>query len=256
MSWACIAMMNRLLNNRRKCRPGVTCNESNASQPKNAVHRVDGTHSIIPNRLAVVLLLVLPLAAVAIQTATAASDSEWPDDFPDWPSANTTPCGGAKTNPDAFWAKLESSAWVAVGDPDAPRTVYAFGDPNCIYCYKFWMSAQPWVNAGLVQLRYIPVGILGNDSTRKAATILMAADPVAALTRQQQQFLSGSVAPATRISAAAQKQLRQNESLLQELGFSWVPAIIGRDQQQRAQCWPGLPAPGDLKYIMGPIDNS
>src|SRR5690606_4457408 len=79
------------------------------------------------------------------------------------------------------WQALEESDWVLDGRADAPRVVYVFSDPNCPYCNRFWETARPWVDAGKVQLRHILVGVIREDSPGKAAAILSAKDPSAAL---------------------------------------------------------------------------
>ncbi|MFT3834136.1 MAG: thiol:disulfide interchange protein DsbG [Micropruina sp.] len=69
------------------------------------------------------------------------------------------------------WQKLERSTWVRDGKEDAPRIVYAFTDPNCPYCNKFWHAARPWVETGKVQLRHVMVGVIRQDLPGKAAAI-------------------------------------------------------------------------------------
>ena len=81
----------------------------------------------------------------------------------------------------AVWGQLEKSHWIADGREGAPRTVYVFTDPNCPYCNKLWADARPWVDAGKLQLRHVMVGILTPTSAGKAAALLGAKDPAAAL---------------------------------------------------------------------------
>ena len=100
-----------------------------------------------------------------------------------------------------MWTKLEASAWVRDGKADAPRVVYTFSDANCPYCHKFWEAARPWVDAGKVQLRHIMVGVIREDSPAKAAAILSARDPSAALLENEHQFDRGGI-KACRASAA------------------------------------------------------
>ena len=64
-----------------------------------------------------------------------------------------------------IWQQLSESSWVLDGNPNASRVVYAFTDPNCPYCQKFWQQARPWVDAGNVQIRTDYTGIkIGYDS--------------------------------------------------------------------------------------------
>ncbi|MEI8632915.1 thiol:disulfide interchange protein DsbG [Vibrio sp. PP-XX7] len=67
-----------------------------------------------------------------------------------------------------IWAQLSSATWVRDGKADAPRIIYAFSDANCPYCHRFWEVSRPWVNAGKVQVRYIFVGVIREDSPAEA----------------------------------------------------------------------------------------
>ena len=83
---------------------------------------------------------------------------------------------------DILWDRLEKdSHWIAEGSDTAKSTVYVFTDPNCPFCKRLWKDAQPWVESGKVQLRHIPVGVLGQSSRKKAAYILAAKDKTQAL---------------------------------------------------------------------------
>lgn len=66
-----------------------------------------------------------------------------------------------------MWGKLKDSNWIADGSDKAETIVYAFTDPNCPYCKRFWSDARPWVDAGKVQIRHVIVGTLGESSQRK-----------------------------------------------------------------------------------------
>lgn len=46
------------------------------------------------------------------------------------------------------WAQLERSHWVVDGDARAKRVVYAFTDPNCPYCHRFWEASRRWIESG------------------------------------------------------------------------------------------------------------
>ena len=99
----------------------------------------------------------------------------------------------SKPMTEKIWKQLEGSTWVADGVKNAPRVIYTFTDPNCPYCNKFWNDARPWVTAGKVQVRHIMVAVLGPTSPGKAAAILSAPDPQAALTQHQQPHGSGGM---------------------------------------------------------------
>jgi len=151
-----------------------------------------------------------------------------------------------------IWKQLEKSTWIADGSNNAPRVVYTFTDPNCPYCNKFWNDARPWVTTGKVQLRHVIVAILTPTSAGKAAALLSARDPQAALTRHEQQHASGGVKPLDRISATVRAQLDANQNLMQQLGSSATPTIFYKDASGNLQKIQGAPSAEMLSKILGP----
>lgn len=153
---------------------------------------------------------------------------------------------------DRIWSRLEASEWVLDGNPDAPRIIYTFTDPNCPYCNRLWLAARPWVDAGRVQLRHVMVGIIKEDSAGKVATILGAANPGARLTDNERRFRDGGVPAAPRIPAAIRRALESNQLLMMELGFHGTPALVFRDDDGTLQRHSGTPQGSDLDVVMGP----
>lgn len=157
----------------------------------------------------------------------------------------------SKPMTEKIWKQLEGSTWVADGVKNAPRAIYTFTDPNCPYCNKFWNDARPWVTAGKVQVRHIMVAVLGPTSPGKAAAILSAPDPQAALTQHQQQHSSGGMKPLAQISPKVRAQLDANQQLMQQLGFSGTPATLYKDADGKLQNVEGAPSAEMLVKIMG-----
>lgn len=153
---------------------------------------------------------------------------------------------------DKAWKQLENSAWIVDGNKKAPRIVYTFTDPNCPYCNKFWNDARPWIKAGKVQLRHVMVGILGPTSPGKAAALLAAKDPQAALTQHEQQHAKGGVKPLSKVPEKTRAQLEANQKLMQQLGSSATPTIFYKDASGNMQKLQGAPSPEMLARIMGP----
>ncbi|QNR98889.1 thiol:disulfide interchange protein DsbG [Stenotrophomonas sp. 169] len=150
-----------------------------------------------------------------------------------------------------IWSQLENSAWVADGKADAPRVVYTFGDANCPYCHRFWDAARPWVDAGKVQLRHIMVGVIREDSPGKAAAIIGAKDPSAALLENERGFERGGIKPVA-ISADVGRKLEANQALMVELGFQGTPGILFKDAEGNVQRRSGMPQGNDLELMFGP----
>lgn len=150
-----------------------------------------------------------------------------------------------------IWSQLENSAWVGDGKADAPRVIYTFSDANCPYCHRFWDAARPWVDAGKVQLRHIMVGVIREDSPGKAAAIIGAKDPSAALLENEHGFDRGGIKPVA-ISADVGRKLEANQALMVELGFQGTPGILFKDAEGNVQRRSGMPQGNDLELMFGP----
>ncbi|MFT3803627.1 MAG: thiol:disulfide interchange protein DsbG [Burkholderiaceae bacterium] len=158
----------------------------------------------------------------------------------------------AKPISDKAWAQLEASRWVRDGKADAPRIVYTFSDANCPYCHRFWEAARPWVDAGKVQLRHVLVGVIRPDSPAKAAAILGAADPSAALAENENKFDRGGITPAPSIPADVSQALDDNQRLMLSMGFRGTPGIVVRDGDGLLKKYNGMPQPAAMNDVLGP----
>lgn len=147
------------------------------------------------------------------------------------------------------WKELAASGWIADGSAKAARVVYVFTDPNCPYCNKFWKDARPWVDSGKVQLRHIMVGILGPTSPGKAAALLSASDPAAALREHESRKREAKALATVPERAAA--QLQGNHSLMQQMALGATPAILYLDSAGLLQIEQGAPQPAKLAQILG-----
>ncbi|MCC5883108.1 MAG: thiol:disulfide interchange protein DsbG [Halomonas sp.] len=144
------------------------------------------------------------------------------------------------------WRQLEASHWIQDGQPDAPQVLYTFTDPNCPYCHQFWEQSRPWVEAGQVQLRHIMVGILQQDSPAKAASLLGAEDPEAALHDHSQ----GNAIAAAPQPRDIEDQIYRNNGLFDELGLYATPTTVYR-HEDRLQRVDGMPDEARLLEMMG-----
>ncbi|MCG8274703.1 thiol:disulfide interchange protein DsbG [Aquamicrobium sp. NLF2-7] len=151
------------------------------------------------------------------------------------------------------WAALQAAAWVQDGDPKAGRIVYAFTDANCPYCNELWRSARPWVDAGKVQIRHVMVGVIREDSPGKAAAILEASDPQAALTQNERDHDKGGIAPLKTIPAETSAKLNSNVELMRRLGFSGTPGLVAQGSDGALTLQSGVPRGAGLEAVFGPL---
>lgn len=140
---------------------------------------------------------------------------------------------------EAQWKELETSNWVAEGDPHAQRIVYVFVDTRCPYCQHLWQASQPFLKKGGVQVRNILVAVIRPESLPEAAGILASKDPAAARQRNEANF-GKNAAPTGEPPAAADK-VRANTELMQTLGFMGTPGIVWKDAQGKIHALQGMP---------------
>lgn len=149
------------------------------------------------------------------------------------------------------WRKLEQSNWIADGSKHAKRIIYMFTDANCPYCHKFWLASRPWVKAGKVQIRHIMVAILRPSSMPKAAAILSASDPSAALARDEHNYDSGGIKPMSDAPADVKAKIKANNRLMKSLGLFATPTIFYHDADGHVAVKQGLPQGKTFTAVMG-----
>jgi thiol:disulfide interchange protein DsbG len=133
---------------------------------------------------------------------------------------------------------------ISEGRAAAPL-LYVFADPNCIFCYHFYRMAEPLVASGRLQLRWVMVAFLQSTSGAKAAAILSAHDPRAALHADEDRFdvshESGGIAPAAAQVKALQDVLQAHVSAMDTLGSNGTPTLLYRDARGHWAAQVGLP---------------
>ncbi|MFZ0501744.1 MAG: thiol:disulfide interchange protein DsbG [Steroidobacteraceae bacterium] len=146
---------------------------------------------------------------------------------------------------------------ISEGRTSAPL-LYVFADPNCIFCYHFYKMAEPLVSSGRLQLRWVMVAFLQSSSSPKAAAILAANDPRAALHADEDRFdvthESGGIVASQKQDKTLQGVLAAHGSLLDVIGSGSVgtPTLLFRDSQGHWAAQIGLPSPDWLnQYSQG-----
>ncbi len=134
----------------------------------------------------------------------------------------------------------------------------AFVDPNCIFCHKFYEQAQPLINAGKLRVRFVIVGFLKPDSAPRAAAILGAKDPQAAMAENEKGFDAateeGGIKPMDNPPPALRAAVENNTKLLAKSGELATPTLIYCDKKTGLKVIHGLPQEG-LTGLMGELGN-
>lgn len=141
----------------------------------------------------------------------------------DMNKAGVSDVGGAKVMGDtqlqALWDRVEKRRWVQ--DGKSGKVVYVLFDANCPYCHRLWGTLRAGVQAGKIQVRWLPVAILKDTSKGLGAAIYSAANPGDALSKMVNRQLKP-----TSVNEKDNRDMALNLLLLRDTGYTGVPALM------------------------------
>lgn len=149
------------------------------------------------------------------------------------------------------WDELGKSRWIAEGASKPKRIVYVFTDTECPYCHKLWLATQPLLARGDVQVREILVAVISPQSKGRAAAVLDAADPRAALARHENAFGHSPLLPETKVPAATAKAIAGNSALMDRLGADGTPTTVYKDADGKVRMAVGMLPADRIKDVFG-----
>ena len=150
--------------------------------------------------------------------------------------------------------RLDHAHWIAQGH--GPHVLYVIFDPNCPYCHVLYDELQPRIQPDQLTVRYVPVGYLAPSSFGKAAAILEAKNPLAALQKNEKGFNVTShdgAIPEILPDAASVNALHSNMSILEATGQKIVPTIIYARRDNTVKIIKGTPDQTDLPAVLKEI---
>ncbi|WP_197513421.1 thiol:disulfide interchange protein DsbG [Acidihalobacter aeolianus] len=137
--------------------------------------------------------------------------------------------------------------------------IYAFFDPNCIFCHKLWAATRTDVETGKLQIDWLPVAFLKQSSQGKAVAIMSSKDPLNAMNDNEINFNSseeeGGITPAdmaepTTAMKQAAHQIAENEATMREYHFNGTPTIVFKGKKDgKWHAFGGMP-PGGASTIV------
>ncbi len=132
------------------------------------------------------------------------------------------------------FAALDKAVTYLWGQDSAKKELWIVFDPNCIYCHKAFEDLKSYVADGTVKVHILQVGFLKPSSLGKAAAILGAKDPVAALTEDETKFdvaqEEGGIA-ADLSNAEAVAKVKANNAWMDAQGIQGTPYLLFHDTQ-------------------------
>ncbi len=150
--------------------------------------------------------------------------------------------------------KTHSFVW---GKADAPKELWLLFDPNCIYCHKTYDALKPAVEAGKVKVHVIQAGFLKSSSKAKAAAIMAAKDPAAALATDENKFdeakeeggIKGDTSDSKAVAA-----VEANNAWMEKQAISGTPYLLFKDASGKAVDIKGYDP--DIKSLLARIGTA
>lgn len=142
-----------------------------------------------------------------------------------------------QTPAEQMFRTVSESNWIALGQSDAP-VAYAFVDPRCPHCHSFVKDMQADIDAGKIQVRLIPVGVLGRDSVSQSAFLLAAPNPA----QRWMDHMSDDPAKALPVKEGLSEQgVMRNMQIMQSWKMDATPIVVYRDKQDSVKIIRGKP---------------
>jgi len=149
----------------------------------------------------------------------------------------------------ALWEKFERSNYIVAGEKKNPKSViYAFLDVNCVFCHYLYLALKPYEAAGL-QVRWIPVGFLREDSAAKAAAVLEGGEAV--LEEYESKFGQPDAPKGIPVTPELKAKIDANQALMREAQVTGTPGIFYKDASGNVLRRDGMPMLSDLPTITG-----
>ncbi|MBN6739406.1 thioredoxin fold domain-containing protein [Acidithiobacillus sp. MC6.1] len=150
--------------------------------------------------------------------------------------------------------RLDHAHWIAQGH--GPHVLYVIFDPNCPYCHVLYDELQPRIQPDQLTVRYVPVGYLAPSSFGKAAAILEAKNPLAAIQKNETGFNVTShdgAIPEILPNTASTNALHSNMGILKATGQKIVPTLIYTRRDNTVKIIKGTPDQADLPAVLKEI---
>ncbi len=153
-------------------------------------------------------------------------------------AATAAPAQPAETrsSDQIMYDALSVSNYITLGSKTAP-VLYAFIDPDCPHCKTFLKNIdKDYLQTGKLQLRLIPVGLLGPASEARAAYVIAQADPGAVLMAHAKG--EKEIPVQDKITLDGQKL---NVDMFHMYRFDGTPILVFKDTSGRVMMVRGEP---------------
>lgn len=140
------------------------------------------------------------------------------------------------------WKKVQTLR--ALKDGDRGHLVYAFFDPQCDFCHLFMSKIRPYITAGRVQMRWLPVTILSETSKGLAEGMYRMPSGTQAI-----EALENSTLMASPQTPDVRLDLAKNLLAMRDTGSTGVPVLVYR-VGTRVVVSTGVPSDAEMSVIV------
>lgn len=112
---------------------------------------------------------------------------------------------------------------LSIRDGQSGPVLYAFVDPTCTYCHQLMRKVRPHIQAGRLQVRWLPLALLSRSSYGLAEAMYRGGPPASSLARLVENRLDPM--PETPQIRA---RLARNLEVMRATGHTAVPGLVYR----------------------------
>lgn len=149
---------------------------------------------------------------------------------------------------DRLMQDMAGANWLSFGNTAAPE-IYALIDPDCVFCRKTMAGFKPYIDAGQIEIRLVPVGFTPK-AKRVGALVLAAADGMALY----YSYITGKNNDLGKDASINTQGVDRNMTVMNSWGFDATPMIFYRNAAGQVKIVKG--APGDYDLILQDISGS
>lgn len=140
-----------------------------------------------------------------------------------------------------LWQDLTTKAATVSFGPATAPTAYMIVDLSCEHCKILWHKIQPALQANTIQIKLVPIAILGKESADRGAALLSQPNPADAWLIHAK----GDKEP-TNVTAAGTDAFARNQAILSTYKLSSTPILVYRNKgQDKVKMVLGSPASMD-----------
>lgn len=157
------------------------------------------------------------------------------------------------------YQQIGETHWITDGKNSATHKLYVVWDPNCAYCHLLFKALRPMIDAGDVQVRWIPVAIRPHSEGKTARILNAGSDSAAvALMKQDEQAFDmqteqGGIQPLASDASGATKafsETKTNTGFFIKNHFIGTPVILYKNAQGEPTMVPGYVGGARLKTLV------